>query len=60
MFVAIALTTDLIYAIGAGSLGRWLRDRPGLFRHQGRFAGVVYLGLAGLAAAQGGDGPATG
>ncbi|NNE94402.1 MAG: LysE family translocator [Acidimicrobiales bacterium] len=59
VFFAIALTIDLIYAIGSGSLGRWLSRRPKLFRQQERIAGVVYLGLAGIAAAQGGHKPAT-
>ncbi len=59
VFLAIALTIDVIYAIGSGSLGRWLSRRPKLFRHQERIAGVVYLGLAGFAASQGGHKPAT-
>lgn len=59
VFFAIALTIDLIYAIGSGSLGRWLSRRPKLVRQQERFAGVVYIGLAGIAATQGGHKPAT-
>ncbi|MEZ5382033.1 MAG: LysE family translocator [Microthrixaceae bacterium] len=59
VFFVIALTIDLIYAIGSGTLGRWLSRRPRLFRHQERVAGVVYLGLAAFAATQGGHKAAT-
>lgn len=53
VFFAIALAIDLVYASGSGSLGRWLKNRPGLVRRQERIAGVIYLSLAALAAAQG-------
>lgn len=59
VFFAIALTIDLVYALGSGALGRWLGRRPKLFRRQERIAGVVYLVLAGIAAGQGGHRPAT-
>lgn len=51
-FFVIALTIDLFYAVGSGALGRWLNRRPLLFRRQERLAGLVYLGLAGVAATQ--------
>ncbi len=53
VFFAIALTIDLIYAFGSGTLGRWLERHPALFRQQERIAGAIYLCLAGLAATQG-------
>lgn len=51
-FFVIALAIDLVYAIGSGALGRWLDRRPLLYRRQERIAGLVYLGLAGVAATQ--------
>ena len=53
VFFAIALTVDLVYAIGSGVLGRWLARRPALSRQQQRIAGGVHLALAGLALLQG-------
>ncbi|MFJ2031154.1 LysE family translocator [Streptosporangium sp. NPDC087985] len=38
----LGLVSDLIYAAGAGALGRRLRGRSGVLR---RFSGIVYLGL---------------
>ncbi|GAA2866486.1 LysE family translocator [Streptosporangium fragile] len=38
----LGLASDLLYAAGAGALGRRLRTRPGLL---GRVSGIVYLGL---------------
>lgn len=59
VFFTIALMIDLVYAAGSGSVGRWLSGRPRLFRRQERFAGLVYLGLAGYAGLQAGHQPAT-
>lgn len=42
---AIGLTVDLGYALAAGSIGGWLRARPGFRRGQRYAAGLVYLGL---------------
>lgn len=53
VFFVIALAIDLIYAAGSGSLGRWLKSRPGLVRRQERIAGLIYLVLAAFAAIQG-------
>lgn len=53
LFFVIALAIDLVYAAGSGSIGRWLKSRPGLMRRQERIAGLIYLALAALAAAQG-------
>ncbi|WP_433253013.1 LysE family translocator [Streptosporangium sp. CA-135522] len=38
----LGLVSDLVYAAGAGVLGRRLRGRSGVLR---RFSGIVYLGL---------------
>ncbi len=53
VFFVVALTIDLVYAVGSGALGRWLERHPALSRQQERIAGVIYVGLAGLAALQG-------
>ncbi|MFC4058188.1 LysE family translocator [Planomonospora corallina] len=45
--LTLGLSSNLVYAAGAGVLGRRLRNRAGLL---GRVSGVVYLGL-GLATA---------
>lgn len=38
----LGLISDMIYAAGAGALGRRLRDRSSVLRY---FSGIVYLGL---------------
>ncbi len=53
VFFAIALAIDLVYAVAAGAVGRWLERRPRLLRRQERITGVIYLGLAALAISQG-------
>ncbi|GAA3125222.1 LysE family translocator [Planomonospora alba] len=40
--LALGLCSNLVYAAGAGAIGRLLRERAGLL---GRVSGVVYLGL---------------
>jgi threonine/homoserine/homoserine lactone efflux protein len=55
LFVAAAALTDVAYALTSGTLGRWLRDRPGFSRFQGRFSGTVYIGLGLSAAFTGSD-----
>ncbi|MFB4303485.1 LysE family translocator [Actinomadura sp. NTSP31] len=45
----IGLTADLVYAFAAGSLGGWLRARPGFRRRQRYATGLVYLGLGAAA-----------
>ena len=54
VFFVVALVIDLAYAFGSGSIASWLARRPRLLRHQDRVAGAIYLGLAGVAAVQGG------
>lgn len=48
LLAAIGLTSDLIYALAAGSLGALVRGSPAVARWRGRMAGGVYLGLAAL------------
>lgn len=45
IFVAIAIVSDSIYALLAGSAGDWLRQRPRFWRAQRRFAGSAYIAL---------------
>lgn len=49
MFV-LALASDIIYALGSGAIGHWLRVRPRFRRQQHRLSGAVYLGLGCFAA----------
>ena len=51
---AIGLTSDVVYALGAGSVGAWLRGRPALMRRRRWVTGGVYLALAAVAALAGG------
>lgn len=51
VLLAIGVVIDMVYAIGAGSLGDWLRSRPSFARYQRYVSGVVYLGLAVAAVA---------
>lgn len=53
IFFMIALAADLVYALGSGTLGRWMANRPHLFDRQQRVAGMIYLCLAGFTAIQG-------
>lgn len=50
LFVALGLASDAVWALLAGSAGRWLRSRPGFVQAQRYVAGTVYLAL-GVAAA---------
>jgi threonine/homoserine/homoserine lactone efflux protein len=47
--LAIATTTDVLYALAAGALGGWLRSRPAFVRVQRYVTGCIYLGLAAAA-----------
>jgi len=49
-FMAMATVTDSLYALLAGSAGRWLRGSARYLRFQRYFTGTVYIGL-GLTAA---------
>jgi threonine/homoserine/homoserine lactone efflux protein len=50
LFVALALVSDGLYAVGAGTARAWLRRSPRLLAGERYVAGSVYIGL-GLAAA---------
>jgi len=58
IFIPIALVSDGIYALASGAIGEWLKRRARIARQRGRFSGVVYILLGGLAAV-GGSGSAT-
>ena len=45
VFVAIAFVSDGLYALLAGSLGVWLRRRPGFLNVQRYVSGTIYLAL---------------
>jgi threonine/homoserine/homoserine lactone efflux protein len=45
IFVMLAITTDSIYALLAGTAGQWLRGNLRFLRFQRYFAGTVYIGL---------------
>ncbi len=55
LFVAIALTTDSLYALLSGTAGRWLKQSIWFMRFRRYFAGTIYIGL-GLTAALAGEG----
>ncbi len=50
LFVLLGLVTDGLYAVGAGSIGRWLRANPRCISRQRWVSGGMYIGL-GVAAA---------
>lgn len=50
LFVAIAICTDVMWALVASSAGAWLRGHPRFVASERYVAGTVYLGL-GLASA---------
>lgn len=45
----IGLVSDFVYAIAAGSIGRWLRARPAFQRRRRYATAVIYLGLGAVA-----------
>jgi threonine/homoserine/homoserine lactone efflux protein len=47
LFVGLGFMSDGLYALTAGTLGRWLRRRPGILRWG---SGSVYIGLGALTA----------
>jgi threonine/homoserine/homoserine lactone efflux protein len=49
VFLAVASTLDLGWALLAGVLGRWLRRHPGVLRRQRFVTAPIYLALAGYA-----------
>lgn len=53
VLLGLGVVTDLTYALGAGSIGAWLRSRPAFARRQRYVTGVVYLALGVTAAVAG-------
>lgn len=51
IFLAVASTMDLGWALFAGTLGRWLRRHPSFLRRQRFVVAPIYLALAGYAGA---------
>jgi threonine/homoserine/homoserine lactone efflux protein len=49
VFLAVASTMDLAWALGAGGAGRWLARHPALLRRQRFLVAPIYLALAGYA-----------
>jgi threonine/homoserine/homoserine lactone efflux protein len=56
MFIGIAICSDSLYALLAGTAGRWLKGRPGFLRRQRYFSGGIYIALGVTTALSGGDG----
>ena len=50
VFLVLAVTLDLGWALLAGALGRWLRRHPRALRRQRFVTGPVYLSLGAYAA----------
>ena len=45
IFVGMALITDSVYALLAGTAGRWLKGSPRFLRAQRYISGTIYIGL---------------
>jgi threonine/homoserine/homoserine lactone efflux protein len=54
LFTAMALTSDSLWALAAGSAAGWLQRNRGFVRRQKYVSGTVYIGL-GLATAASGS-----
>ena len=52
-FVVMGLFSDGLYALLAGSLGKWLRSNLRFLRAQRYFAGMVYIALGAVTALSG-------
>jgi len=55
IFVAMAIVTDSLYALTAGTAGRWLRGNLHYLRFQRYVTGTVYIGLGITAALASGN-----
>jgi threonine/homoserine/homoserine lactone efflux protein len=53
IMVTMATITDSLYAVAAGSAGRWLRGNLRYLKFQRYFSGTVYIGLGLTALASG-------
>lgn len=54
-FLVMALVTDSLYALAAGTLGNWLRNSVSYLRFQRYFAGGIYILLGVTTAFTGGS-----
>jgi threonine/homoserine/homoserine lactone efflux protein len=45
LFVVLGLVSTVVFAVGAGGLGRFLRRHPALLRWQGKVVGGIYCAL---------------
>jgi threonine/homoserine/homoserine lactone efflux protein len=50
VFIILAIISDSVYALLAGSLGQWLKRKRGFWRAERYVVGSVYLGLGVTAA----------
>ena len=50
LFVLMAIVTDSLYALLAGTIGQWLKGRRSFLRGERYLAGTVYVGLGVMAA----------
>jgi threonine/homoserine/homoserine lactone efflux protein len=55
ILVTMGMTTDTVYALTAGTVGRWLRGNLKYLRFQRYFTGSVYIGLGITAALASGN-----
>jgi threonine/homoserine/homoserine lactone efflux protein len=55
LFVMLAICSDSLYALFAGTVGGWLRGNLAFRRVQKTFAGVIYLALGAVTAFTGAD-----
>lgn len=53
LLVTMGIVTDGAYALAAGTLGGWLKERPGVLRAQRWFAGGVFISLGLVTALSG-------
>jgi threonine/homoserine/homoserine lactone efflux protein len=56
ILIALGTTSDMLYALTAGSFGAWLRQSAKMLVVQRYFAAVTYIALGILAALSGGNG----
>lgn len=53
LFTALGFVTDTLYAMAAGSAGRWLRRGHGVLRFERYVTGMLFIGLGVTAALSG-------
>lgn len=45
IFVCLGLLSTIVFAVGAGRLGNFLRRKPAVLRWQGKVVGGIYCAL---------------